>query len=319
MSTERLAIGLDVGGTKIAGGLVDPASGAVHDKVVVPTCAEHGSDAVLGTAADLVRSLAESIVDRRSGVAVGVGVPELVDPDGRITSSYLLAWSREQVASTLARAVQPVPCVVRIEADVRAAALAEARFGAGRGHETFCYVTVGTGISCCLVQHGVPYTGARGNALILVSPTHRTRRDSASPGDDGPDLLETVAAGPALVERYAELTNVRLPDARAVLSAAHAGDQPAMQVVRDAGEALGEALAHLVNALDPAAVVVGGGLGSAGGLYVQAAIQRARDLIWAPATRSLPIVRAELGADAGLVGAGLVAVAGPNDVTKSGP
>jgi glucokinase len=96
-------------------------------------------------------------------------------------------------------------------------------------------------------------------------------------------------------------------DARMVLDAAAAGDPVAVAIVRDAGDALGDAIALLVNALDPEAVVVGGGLGLAGGAYLAGAIDRARRMIWAPEARTLPIVPAGLGVHAGVVGAALSA------------
>jgi glucokinase len=287
-----------------------------------------------------------------------------------------LAWRRDELAAALAVDGGPVArddLPVRIESDVRAAAVAEARFGAGRGHGVFVYLTVGTGISFSLVQQGVPYAGARGNALLLLAPGAKpTGSDvagqpsagvagqsragvagqrsagvagqssagvagqrsagvagqssagvAAPPGElDQPPLLETVAAGPALVERFRDAGG-REPrgdatgptpssgrvegDARMVLDAAAAGDPVAVAIVREAGDALGDAIALLVNALDPEAVVVGGGLGLAGGVYLAGAIDRARRMIWAPEARTLPIMPAGLGVHAGVVGAALSA------------
>ena len=88
-----------------------------------------------------------------------------------------------------------------------------------------------------------------------------------------------------------------------MLAAADRGDPDAVRVVRDAAEALGSGVGFLVNVLDPEAVVVGGGLGLAGGLYWDAFIDSVRRHVWAEATRGLPIVPAELGTDAGLIGA----------------
>jgi glucokinase len=87
-----------------------------------------------------------------------------------------------------------------------------------------------------------------------------------------------------------------------VLAAASAGDQAAVKIVATAGEALGASVGWLVNVLDPEAVIVGGGLGSAGGLYWERFIAAAREHIWAEASRDLPILMAALGPDAGLIG-----------------
>src|SRR5207237_5967983 len=94
---------------------------------------------------------------RADATAIGVGIAELVDHDGKIASNATIDWLNTPVSERLS-AILPT----RFEADVRAAARAEARFGAGAGAEIFLYVTVGTGISCCLIQNGQPYLGARG-------------------------------------------------------------------------------------------------------------------------------------------------------------
>ncbi len=313
MTRPDLAAGIDVGGTKIAGGLVDPATGALCHQVTVPTdLAGGGSDAARRTTVELAGRLAEAA--RREGArvtAVGIGVPELVSPDGTITSAHLLPWRRDVLEAELAAALRAsegdrgadAPAV-RIESDVRCAALAEARFGAGRAYRLFVYVTIGTGIAFSLVQDGVPYAGARGHALLLLAP------DAPVPSepDAQPTLLEELAAGPALVRRFRAAGGQCTDDARTVLAAAAAGDPVAAALVRDAGAAAGGGIALLVNAFDPEAVVVGGGLGMAGGPYLEAALERARRMTWAPQNRDLPIVRAGLGVSAGVVGAALAAI-----------
>ena len=307
---ERVVVGLDVGGTKIAGGLVDAATGQVRHAITVSTDLSRGSDAVRQTTVALAsRLVLAGRADGAEVTGIGVGVPELVAPDGTITSAHLLPWDRDVLAAELAAALRTGPPVevVRIESDVRCAALAEARFGAGRSYPLFVYVTVGTGIAFCLVQNGVPYTGARGHAHLLLAPDYEGAvAEVAEPAQ--PPLLESVAAGPALVARYRLAGGQVGDDAREVLAAAAAGEPVALAVVRGAGALLGEGLAVLVNAFDPCAVVVGGGLGLAGGPYRAGAVDRARRMIWAPRSRTLPIVDAGLGLDAGVVGAALAAV-----------
>ena len=328
-----VAVGIDVGGTKIAGGVVDLRTGAVRHAVTVPTdLAARGSDAARRTTVDLARQLVQaSEGDGSRPAAVGIGVPELVAPDGTITSAHLLPWDRDVLAAELAAATGvaagqrrgAAEPAVRIESDVRCAALAEARFGAGRPYGLFVYLTVGTGIAFSLVRDGVPYTGAHGHAHLLLAPPDapapsndlapsEPTHDAGAPGEgEQPPLLEAVAAGPALVRRFRAAGGRCGDDAREVLAAAAGGDGSALAVLRDAGAAVGEGLAVLVNAFDPEAVVVGGGLGLAGGPYWDCALDRARRRIWAPRSRDLPIVRAGLGVDAGVVGAALAATSGP--------
>jgi glucokinase len=315
-------VGVDVGGTKIAGGVVDPVTGAVRHQTTVPTALAGGSAEVLHGTVELVRRLAAcSEVDGARVVGVGVGVPELVAPDGTITSAHLLPWNADGVRAALAAGSlgrESLAGTVWVDSDVRCAALAEARFGAGRPYDPFVYVTIGTGLAFSLVQGGVPYAGARGHAHLLLAPgAEEWRAGAVVPGDvssddtagDGeqPPLLETIAAGPALVKAFRDAGGDCADDAREVLAAAADGDPKAAAAVQSAGAAAGAGIAVLVNAFDPEAVVVGGGLGLAGGAYWSAALAQARRLTWAPLSRGLPVVPAGLGVDAGVVGAALAA------------
>jgi glucokinase len=160
---------------------------------------------------------------------------------------------------------------------------------------------VGTGISSCLVLAGRPFAGARGNALILASSPWSTICPAC--GTEAGLVLEEFASGPALVTRYNRQSAQPAARAEEVLARVESGDLIAAEVVRSAGAALGNSVGFLINVLDPEAVVVGGGLGLAGGLYWESFENSARDHIWADATRRLPIVPAQLGVDAGLIGA----------------
>jgi glucokinase len=259
-------LGFDVGGTKIAAGIVDLASGAVTERMSWLTePRERSADAVL---TGLVRCAEELEPDR-----IGIGVCELVDPSGRTTSAYTIDWRDRYLPDAFS-----VPCAV--ESDVRAAALAEARFGAGRGHASFLYVTISTGISHCFVLDGRPWPGARGNAIVTGNPP-----------------VELKASGKALQDA------AQRDSAQAVLA-----DPDCAALVEEAAGELAGAIGALVDALDPAALVIGGGLGlepSYRALWEPA--MRAR--LYSRATAQLPVVDAELGADAGVVGAALAGVA----------
>ncbi len=297
-SAGACAIGIDVGGTKIAAGLVALPSGEVLWRQVTPTLAAgRTGEAVLAD----VLALAEGLMARaaeigRPVLGLGLGVAELVDRQGNVTSGQTIAWDTLPVQARLARLAPAV-----VESDVRAAALAEAVFGAGRGCQSFEYVTVGTGISHTLVVGGVPYAGARGNALLLASG--RLTSICSTCGAVSEQVLEEFAGGPALVARYNHAAGTQATRGEEVLAAAAAHDPQAVEVVRTAGEALGNSVGFLVNVLDPEAVIVGGGLGLAGGLYWDTFTASTRRHIWAETARTLPILPAALGVDAGLIGA----------------
>ena len=291
------AIGLDVGGTKIAAGLVVFPSGAVLARRTIPTLPRRGGETVLNDTLSLAEELkTEAGKSNLELLGIGVGVPELVDPEGNITSAHTLAWQGDGVQAAFSR---HAPAVV--ESDVRAGALAEAMFGAGREYRLFVYVTVGTGISSTLVQDGRPFAGARGNALILASSPFTS--ECSSCGTALNPILEEFASGPALVARYNLLGTRVVERAEEVTAVAQEGDRAAAMVVRSAGEALGNSVGFLINVMDPEAIVVGGGLGSAGGLYWDSFVASTRAHIWAENSRGLPILPAAMGADSGLIGA----------------
>jgi glucokinase len=298
---EDWPIGVDVGGTKIAFGAVNAQDGRVAHRREVPTWPQRGVEAVYSDILINGVAIARRLLrEHRWASALGVGLPELVDADGEIRSSHLLDWSSFPLAQRL-RAVAPP----HITSDVRAAAMAEAAFGAGKDFELFAYISVGTGISSAVVQDGVPLVGARGGALVLSSGSLGVPCPECSNWTEF--VLENYASGPALARRYAEATNRPVSGAEEVLAAANTGEPAATQIVDSAADALGSALGWLVNVIDPEAIVVGGGLGLAPGKYRERLEQATRDHIWNPGARTLPFLSATLGADAGLIGAALTA------------
>jgi len=297
------AIGIDVGGTKCAGGIVVLPHRERLTKRVQPTAPQRGGEAVLNDVRDLALSLC--IEARRRGmepVAIGIGVAELVDKHGRIVSEATIHWKDVAVDEPI-RSATKIPTY--IDADVRAAALGEATFGAGRGLDVFLYVTIGTGISACLVLDGLPYEGASGLAGTFASSACLVPADN---GDlvSGPSL-EEYAAGPGLAARLAARRAGFLGSARDVVALAGAGDREARAIVETAGRAVGAAIAHLVNVLDPQAVVLGGGLGLAGGCYRGAVEAVLRNYVWSDRHHEIPLLDGQLGPDAGWIGAALFA------------
>lgn len=287
------AVGLDVGGTKMAGGLISFPSGRILVSRTVPTCPERGGDSVLDDAVSLVEELMSKAGSNFLGI--GVGVAELVDLEGQVTSSHTIAWQNLPVQQRFSELSSTL-----VDADVRMAALGEACFGAGRAFDLFAFVAIGTGIGYCLVQDTQPYSGARGNALILASSPLSTTCTAC--GTRLQPVLEAFASGPAMVARFQQAGG-KAERGEDVFAAADAGNPDAMHVLRTAGEALGVQVGFLVNVLDPEALVIGGGLGMAKGPYWECFLTFAREHIWSGASRELPILKAGLGNQAGVVGA----------------
>ena len=231
---------------------------------------------------------------------LGIGIPELVGLDGRIDSHGSLPWRAHEVRSSLEEFGH-----VTIVSDVIAAGFAEARMGAGRGHSTFLYVTVGTGISCALVIDGKPFSGAHAHAISFASgPTF------ATVGADGAshfEPLEARASGPGILRR-AKARGLTESDAIAVCRTALREPGIARTLVDEAATELAIHVAILANALDPTLVVLGGGLGSATGRYWSTFRTALPRHTWGPHMRRLGVRRAQLGSIAGTIGAALSAI-----------
>ncbi|MFO0915363.1 MAG: ROK family protein [Pirellulales bacterium] len=301
---DEVVLGVDLGGTKIAAGIVT-AGGQIVARRRTPTDPQLGGDEVLSRVLSLIESLMDDVKAASSRpVGVGLGVAELVDPGGAIVSEATFPWSGYDLRGAIERVAH---CPVQVEADVRAAAQAESRWGAGRSLHSFVYVTIGTGISSCLMIDGRPFVGARGLTGTFAS-SMLSILDAKGHEVIGPPL-ESMAAGPALARRYAEHVPDFTGHAPEVLQLAAEGDLVAVQVVGSAGRAVGAAVAQLINTLDPERVIVGGGLGLVTGLYRESLVHACREFVWSELHRHVPIISAELGVDAGWMGAAAAVLA----------
>lgn len=320
MNGPHRVVAVDVGGSKIAAGLVDVATGAVSDRRHAPTVASRGGDLVLAEVVRLVTELSRVADVTGDDPAIGIAVAELVDLRGRIQSEQTIAWS----GVDLVEAVSIAGRRVVVSSDVRAGALAEARLGAGVPIDPFVYVSVGSGVSSTLVIEGRPYAGARGNAIVAASGAFTL--DCPACAQAVRVVPEDVASGHGMVERFAKMSPGTIVDGVADIAAAAAtGDVEASTVLRQGGHMLGVIVARLVDLLDPKAVVIGGGLGLGLGfdnapeprIYHEAFISSVRPHIWAENSRQVPIVPAALGVDAVLIGAAVAAAEGPDGAPTS--
>ncbi len=298
MMNPDCSIGIDVGGTKIAGGIL-----AHHNHEVVYTThrltlSQRGGEKVLQEVEEMATQLIEMARQRGYEPAgMGIGLPELISIHGQVTSCYHFDVRGLPIAERLSKIT---PCVM--VSDVRAAALAEASLGAGRDYQNFVYISVGTGISHTLVIAGVPYAGARGYALLFAAGAQHQHCPHC--GSPSAFVMEDFSSGPNIVRRYNELRGTKLTRVEELI-AIQAQDGEALHILQSAGDALGAGVGQLVNILDPEAIIVGGGLGMAEGNYWDHFLQATRTTIWSEEARSLPISHAALGNQAGWIGAAL--------------
>jgi glucokinase len=303
-----LAVGVDVGGTKVAALLTDDR-GTVLDRRVVHSPAQDPEATV-----DTVVALAKDFADRhRDVIAVGVGAAGLVSREGVLRFAPNLAWREFPVRDRVGAGVG-LPVIVDNDATV--AAWGEFRFGAGKDANDLLLVTVGTGIGGGIVADGRLFRGAHGFAAeighIIVEP------GGPPCGCGNVGCWEQVASGRA-IERLGRQAAFEHPDSAlgriaqgdptaidgpAVTKAAQQGDPMSQRILERVGVRLGEGIAGLVNVLDPDVVVVGGGASSAGDLLLAPARRAFVDSVEAADHRpAVPILPAALGNDAGAIGA----------------
>ena len=294
---SRVAIGVDIGGTKIAVGAVDSA-GAVQARRTIATDVEAGFDAGLARLARAIdETMAEAGVDPSALEGIGLGCPGPFDEaSGRIENFYTLpGWEGNDIVNPLAaRFGTPV----RLVNDADAALLGEALAGAARGARVAVMLTVGTGIGGAALIDGAILRGARGEhpeiGHLIVDP--------AGPecycGSRG--CIEALAAGPALARAGTEFGYA---DAEAVFAAAEAGEKPAKAIVTRSAEAMETGIWSLIHAFLPEVILIGGGMGERHfALYREAAERAIARAVLAP-DGAIRVVKAALGNDAGMVGA----------------
>ncbi len=311
-----LTIGVDVGGTKVAAGLVDE-SGRVLARTRRPTPSASPSD-VEDVIAACVEELRSSPSGREQGVeAVGVGAAGFIDVDrATVLVAPNLSWRDEPLRDGVAERVG-LPVVV--ENDANAAAWAEYRFGAGQGESHLVLVTVGTGIGGGMVLDGTLYRGRFGIGAEFGHMQVRRAGRRCGCGQSG--CWEQYVSGRALLHEAREIADVQPAygkrllelgggrpegiEAIEVTQAAREGDPAALACFEEVGSWLGQGLADLSAALDPGLFVIGGGVADAGELLLAPARRTYVDKLTGTQYRPpAEIRRAALGNDAGMVGAG---------------
>ena len=256
-----LAIAVDLGGTKTAATVVDTSGALVLPKVKLPTPAHAGADAMLDTIARAVDSCRER-VDADAIVGIGVGAAGAIDADSGVVVSAtdtVTGWrGTDVVAGLRARLPWASGVPLHVQNDVDAHAVGECWRGAGAGASSMLMLAVGTGIGAAYCRDGEVVRGAHHMAGEVGS----LRIEVADGlGDDGTRLFEHVAAGPAILRTYRALGGTaEAARGQDVMALAVGGDELADRVVRALGRRVGRVLSWLTLALDPAVIVLGGGV-----------------------------------------------------------
>jgi glucokinase len=306
------AVGVDVGGTKTAAVRIS-ASGDVLARGSLPTPADD-MQATLETTVQAARAVLTPDVR-----AIGIGAAGLVEAGtGRLTFAPNLAWRNAPLVEHVWEALG-IPAVA--DNDNNAAAWGEYRLGVGRGCSHLLFVGVGTGIGGGIVIEGALYRGAHGFAAeighIIVEPggplcgcgNHGCWEQLASGHAVTRAGREAARQHPqSMIARRSEGDPARVTGPL-VTDCARAGDPVARGILAEVGKRLGEGIAGLVNVLDPEVVAVGGGAAAAGDLLLEPARAAFGSAVEAAAHRpTVPLVAASLGAEAGAIGAAMLAM-----------
>jgi len=313
--SHRLAIGIDIGGTKVAGGLVDVDGNITHRARRDTPHRSKSPSVVEDTIVEVVAELIE-IAGTRSIAAVGIGAAGFVAADrATVVFAPHLSWRHEPLREALQKRVA-VPMFV--DNDANAAAWAEWKFGAAQGESHLMMITLGTGIGGGILIDGQVQRGRFGIAgefghMQVVPGGHRCEC-----GNRG--CWEQYASGNALVREARSLFSANSPLASdlfdlvegvpanltgpLITAAARDGDPTACELLAEIGNWLGVGIANLAAAFDPGTFVIGGGLSAAGDLLLSSARETFKRQLTGRGYRpEARIVVAELGNDAGLIGA----------------
>jgi glucokinase len=285
---------VDIGGTKIAVGMVDE-SGRLLARLENPTDPQRSPDDGLAMICEMLRQAASQVGGQLRGIGIGCTGP--VDPFTGILArnEFLPGWEGMRLTDELERSLG---VSVAMENDADAAALGEFAWGSGRGAKRFIYVTVSTGIGGGMVFDNQLYRGVDGSHPEIGHHVIDPAGPQCFCGAHG--CWESLASGPALAQRGG------LSNARDVCYAAHRGDKSALAAIEQEGLYLGLGIANLVTLFVPDIIALGGGVMQGRDLFwerIRSIIQVSCGLVPFEKTQLLPAV---LGLEVGLIGAAQV-------------
>jgi glucokinase len=309
----RQALGADLGGTKMAVGVVDDEQNILH-RGTEPTFGRELEQLL----AELESELREGLVACPGVEAIGLGIPSTIDRErGVAISSVNLPIVDVPIRELIA---QKFDVPVFIDNDANCAALAEQRLGAAKGAANALMLTIGTGIGGGVIVNGEVYRGSKGSAAELGHVVIDEIGPPCQGNCPNRGCVEVLASGTALglegrVAAKAHpdsalgraLAAGKVIDGRLVTDAAFAGDQAAIDALATIGRHLGVALSSLANIFAPDVIVIGGGVSRAGELLIGPARQELSERALPPMNQTR-VALAGLGPDAGMIGAAVMAL-----------
>jgi glucokinase len=311
-------VGVDLGGTLLKAAIVDIDSGEISGLQKVDTLARQGHDVVIGRMADLIDDvIIQSGIPKSLIGGIGIGVPGIVDLEAgivRFLPNLPGTWPDVPLGP---RIEQSVGLPVRLLNDVRSMTLGEWTFGAGQGVDTMACFAIGTGVGGGLVINGKLHLGIGGTGGELGHQSIDYNGPRCGCGNRG--CLEVYASGPAIVAMgikaviqglttiIGELVDYDLNriTPKVIYQAALQGDEIAEEIYRLAGFYIGIAVSNTLAVIGPRKVVIGGGVAQAGDMLLEPIRKTVLERVHIMPAEQVQIVQAELGPNAGLIGAAL--------------
>ena len=314
----RTYIGFDLGGTNLRAVIVDLETGQVSHLLSMPTLAREGHDAVMVRMADLIEQVitASGLAKEQIG-GIGIGVPGVLDLDRGLTlflPNLPGTWPEVPLRDKIAAFTGLPTAIIN---DVRAITFGEWKFGAGRGVETMACFAIGTGIGGGLVVNGQLHLGIGGTGGELGHQTIDFNGPRCGCGNYG--CLEAFASGPAisamgmkavcqgLTTSIGKLVDFDLNAITpgVIADAAAQGDAIAQSILEEAGMYIGIAAANVCVSIGPRKIVIGGGVSRIGDPLIDPIRRTIRERVTVMPVDQVDVVRAQLGSDAGVIGAAL--------------
>ncbi len=307
---DNWVIGIDLGGTKTALGLISPDNRVVAHRRM-PTDADQGPQAVVERIARLVAELESELPAGEKVAALGICTPGPVD---HVSGTLLTLVNLPGLSNTPLRQLlaERLNLPVRLDHDAKAAALGEFYYGAGRGRNSMVYVVIGTGVGGAIIIDGQLYYGERNSSGEVGHMTVNPQGEACHCGSRG--CLEVYTSGPRLVHRYQQacagqppaLNQEPITGERIAHLASH-GDPIAAKIMNEAGEALGIAVASMAMMLNIELYVIGGSVSKAGDLLLEPARGTAPRYCVRAVGARVQIVASALGDDGPILGSGWLA------------
>lgn len=314
MSSNKVYVGIDLGGTKTNIAIIDDNGQIVSSRKIYTQGADEDSISVVRKIIEVTRTLISEIDAGKAVMSIGIGVPGTVErKEGTVLFAPNLGWKDVPVRKLF---VEVFNIPVYIGQDTEAAALGEFHYGAGKGMKDIACITVGTGVGCGLIIDGKLHKGKYftagefGHTLV--------ERDGLRCNCGRNGCLEAYASGTAIIKRFKmevekgrctsltsrkSITEIRSED---IFDEAKKGDNLALSIINDAVDYLSMGITNIINLICPEAVILSGGIGTEKELFINPLIGKAYSRIYSLLVDKVKITTAELGEYAPLIGAAML-------------